>query len=93
MTKTQLVEKLAESADLSKQQANVVLEALVEIVVSAVKTGDPVKIPGLGTFKKRETKARTGRNPQTGEEIQIPARTKAAVTVAKSFKEAVLGGS
>jgi DNA-binding protein HU-alpha len=91
MTKTQLVEKLAEKADLSKQQANAVLEALVDIVVTSVKGGDPVKIPGLGTFKKRETKARVGRNPQTGAEIQIPARTKAAFTVAKSFKEAVLG--
>jgi len=91
MTKSQLVEKLAEAADLNKQQANQVLESLVDIVVASVKAGDPVKIPGLGTFKKRETKARTGRNPQTGEEIQIPARTKAAFTVAKSFKEAVLG--
>jgi nucleoid DNA-binding protein len=91
MTKSQLVEKLAEANDLSKQQANAVLESLVDIVVTSVKAGDPVKIPGLGTFKKRVTKARTGRNPQTGEEIQIPARTKAAFTVAKSFKEAVLG--
>jgi len=90
MTKSQLVEKLAEANDLSKQQANAVLESLVDIVVASVKAGDPVKIPGLGTFKKRVTKARTGRNPQTGEEIQIPARTKAAFTVAKSFKEAVL---
>ncbi|MFP6625827.1 MAG: HU family DNA-binding protein [Deltaproteobacteria bacterium] len=92
MTKTQLVERLAEAADLNKAQASRVLEALVEIVVNSVKGGDPVKVPGLGTFKKRESKARLGRNPQTGETIQIPARTKAAFTVAKSFKEAVLGG-
>ena len=91
MTKTQLVEKLADSADLNKQQAAGVLEALVAIVVDSVKEGDPVKIAGLGTFKKRHTKARQGRNPQTGETIQIPARTKAAFTVAKSFKDAVLG--
>jgi nucleoid DNA-binding protein len=50
-----------------------------------------VKLPGLGTFRKRETKARVGRNPQTGAEIQIPAKTKAAFTVAKSFKDSVLG--
>jgi nucleoid DNA-binding protein len=90
MTKSQLVEQLAEKAALTKQQANQVLESLVDLVVAHVKAGDPVKIPGLGTFKKRETKARTGRNPQTGQEIQIPARKKAAFTVAKSFKEAVL---
>ena len=91
MTKTQLVEKLAEHAGLSKQQANTALDSLAEIVVRSVKTGDPVKLPGLGTFRKRESKARVGRNPQTGAEIQIPAKTKAAFTVAKSFKDSVLG--
>ena len=91
MTKTQLVEKLAEATDLSKAQSGQVLEELSQIIVSAVKAGDPVKLPGLGTFKKRETKARQGRNPQTGEPIHIPARTKAAFSVAKAFKEAVLG--
>jgi nucleoid DNA-binding protein len=91
MTKSQLLEKLAERSDLTKQQAAAALDALVALVVEHVKQGEPVKIPGLGTFKKRETKARTGRNPQTGAPIQIPARKKAAFTVAKSFKEAVLG--
>jgi len=91
MTKTQLVEKLADATDLSKAQSAQVLDELSQIIVSAVKAGDPVKLPGLGTFKKRETKARQGRNPQTGEPIQIPARTKAAFSVAKAFKEAVLG--
>jgi nucleoid DNA-binding protein len=91
MTKSQLLEKLAERSDLTKQQAAAALGSLVELVVEHVKQGEPVKIPGLGTFKKRETKARTGRNPQTGAPIQIPARKKAAFTVAKSFKEAVLG--
>jgi len=91
MTKTQLVEKLADATDLSKAQSAQVLDELSQIIVAAVKAGDPVKLPGLGTFKKRETKARQGRNPQTGEPIQIPARTKAAFSVAKAFKEAVLG--
>jgi DNA-binding protein HU-beta len=50
-----------------------------------------VKIPGLGTFRKVQTKARTGRNPQTGEPIKIPARKKVRFSVAKSFKESVLG--
>jgi nucleoid DNA-binding protein len=91
MTKTQLVEKLADATDQSKAQSAQVLDELSQIIVAAVKAGDPVKLPGLGTFKKRETKARQGRNPQTGEPIQIPARTKAAFSVAKAFKEAVLG--
>jgi DNA-binding protein HU-beta len=50
-----------------------------------------VKIPGLGTFRKVQTKARMGRNPQTGEPIKIPARKKVRFSVAKTFKESVLG--
>ena len=91
MTKSQLVLKLAEASELSKKQADAVLQALVEITVSSVRKGDPVKIPGLGTFRKVQTKARMGRNPQTGEAIKIPARKKARFTVAKTFKESVLG--
>jgi DNA-binding protein HU-beta len=91
MTKSQLVLKLAEASELSKKQADVVLQALVDITVTSVRKGDPVKIPGLGTWKKVQTKARMGRNPQTGEAIKIPARKKARFTVAKTFKEAVLG--
>jgi len=91
MTKSQLVQKLAESSDLNKKQADTVLQALVELTVSSVKKGDPVKIPGLGTFRKVQTKARMGRNPQTGEAIKIPARKKVRFSVAKTFKESVLG--
>lgn len=91
MTKSQLVQKLAESSDLNKKQADTVLQALVELTVGSVKKGDPVKIPGLGTFRKVQTKARMGRNPQTGEAIKIPARKKVRFSVAKTFKESVLG--
>ena len=91
MTKSQLVQKLAEASELSKKQADVAAQELVEITVSSVRKGDPVKIPGLGTFRKVQTKARMGRNPQTGEAIKIPARKKVRFSVAKTFKEAVLG--
>ncbi len=92
MTKSQLVQKLAEGAELSKKQADIVLQGLVDLTVSSVRKGDPVKIPGLGTFRKVQTKARMGRNPQTGEPIKIPARKKVRFSVAKTFKESVLGG-
>lgn len=91
MTKSQLLEKLANSSDITKKQANAVLESLVGTVVGSVRKGEPVKIPGLGIFKKVKTKARMGRNPQTGDPIKIPARTKARFTMAKSFKDQVLG--
>ena len=91
MTKSQLVQKLAEGSELSKKQADTVLQALVDVTVNSVRKGDPVKIPGLGTFRKVQTKARMGRNPQTGEPIKIPARKKVRFSVAKTFKETVLG--
>ena len=91
MTKSQLVQKLADGAEISKKQAAAVLEELVTTTISSVKKGDPVKIPGLGTFRKVQTKARMGRNPQTGEAIKIPARKKVRFSVAKTFKESVLG--
>jgi DNA-binding protein HU-beta len=91
MTKSQLLEKLATSSGITKKQANAVLESVVTIVVGSVRKSEPVKIPGLGIFKKVKTKARMGRNPQTGEPIKIPARTKARFTMAKSFKDQVLG--
>jgi len=91
MTKTQLIQKLADAAEITKKQAGVVLDELVNSTVTSVKKGDPVKIPGLGTFRKVQTKARMGRNPQTGEQIKIPARKKVRFTVAKTFKDTVLG--
>lgn len=91
MTKSQLVEKLATTSGITKKQAQGTLDGLVSIIVGSVKKGDPVKLPGLGTFKKVQSKARMGRNPQTGEPVKIPARKKARFTVAKSFKEQVLG--
>lgn len=91
MTKSQLVQKLADASDVSKRQADTVLQTLVDVTVNSVRRGDPVKIPGLGTFRKVQTKARMGRNPQTGEAIKIPARKKVRFSVAKTFKESVLG--
>ena len=91
MTKSQLLEKLAASSGVTKKQANAVLESLVTTITGSVRKGENVKVPGLGIFKKRKMKARMGRNPQTGEPIKIPARTKAGFSMAKAFKESVLG--
>ena len=93
MTKAQLVTKLAESAKTGRKQADDFLTALIDTVVQSVKKGESVKIPGLGIFRLRKMKARMGRNPQTGEPIKIPARKKVGFSVAKTFKETVLGKS
>ena len=91
MTKTQLVGKLAEDSGISRKQAEQVLGVLVDTVRKAIKKGDTVKIPDLGGWRLRSMKARMGRNPQTGEAIKIPARKKVGFTVAKSFKQSVIG--
>jgi DNA-binding protein HU-beta len=91
MTKSQLLTKLAETTDLSRKQADAVVTALVDNVTKSVKKGEPLKIPGLGIFRLRKMKARIGRNPQTGEPINIPARKKVGFTVSKILKETVLG--
>lgn len=91
MTKAQLVTKLAEAGGVSRKQGDQMLDFLVETVVKSVKKGESVKIPGLGIFRLRKMKARVGRNPQTGEPIKIPARKKVGFSVAKTFKETVLG--
>ncbi|MGH7820979.1 MAG: HU family DNA-binding protein [Candidatus Binatia bacterium] len=91
MTKSQFVAKMADQTGLSKKQVDGFLNDMVNTIIGAVKKGDSVKIPNLGAWKKRKTSARMGRNPQTGEPIKIPARTKVRFSVAKSFKEAILG--
>ena len=91
MTKSELISKLADAGEISKKQADTVLNALVDNIVKTVRKGEPLKIPDLGTFKRRNLKARMGRNPQTGAPLKIPARKKVGFTAAKAFKEAVLG--
>src|SRR5262245_45198101 len=93
MTKSQLVERLAKAGNVTKKQAEALMDGLVSTVVGSVKKGEPVKIPELGTFRKVQSKARMGRNPQTGEPVKIPARKKVQFRVASSFKLAVLGNS
>lgn len=91
MTKSQLVSRLADTGGMSRKQTDELLNALVDTIVKTVKKGESVKIPGLGIFRLRKMKARMGRNPQTGEAIKIPARKKVGFSVAKTFKESVLG--
>jgi len=93
MTKSQLVAKLADAGGVTRKQADDLIAVLTDTIVKTVKRGESVKIPGLGNFRLRKMKARMGRNPQTGEAIKIPARKKVGFSVAKTFKETVLGKS
>ena len=92
MTKSEMVKKLAEEwGGISNKQANDNLTSLITFISKTVKKDKVLKIPNLGTFKLRQSKARMGRNPQTGEPIKIPARRKVGFSAAKVFKESILG--
>ncbi|MGX9418237.1 HU family DNA-binding protein [Vibrio sp. RC27] len=88
MNKTQLVEQIAENADLSKASAGRALDALIDAVGGALESGDQVALVGFGTFSVRTRAARTGRNPKTGDEIQIAEAKVPAFKAGKALKEA-----
>jgi DNA-binding protein HU-beta len=90
MTKSQVVSHLAERSDIPKKTAVGFLEELVTLATKECKGGGQFVIPGLGKVVKAHRKARQGRNPQTGETIQIPAKTVVKFRLAKAFKDAVV---
>jgi DNA-binding protein HU-beta len=89
MTKTQLVALMAEKIEITKKQAALFLATLAELAVKETKKNEVFVLPGLGRLKKVQRKARTGRNPQTGEAIKIKAKTTAKFYIAKSVKDAI----
>ena len=89
MTKTDLISAVAEKTCVTKKDAGAILDALIEEIIGAVKKGDRVQLVGFGTFELRERAARTGLNPQTKEQIEIPASKAPAFKAGKAFKDAV----
>jgi DNA-binding protein HU-beta len=87
MTKTQVVKELAEAVEISKKQAVCALEALTKMAYREAKNG--FTLPGIGKLVRVHRNARVGRNPKTGEAIQIPAKDVVKFRVAKACKEAV----
>ncbi len=92
MNKGELVDAMAESSGLSKADAERALNAFIESVQSAVAKNDKVTLPGFGAFSQSARSARIGRNPRTGEPVQIPASKSAKFSVGARFKSAVAGG-
>ncbi len=89
MNKSELVDAMAESADISKAAAGRALDGLIDAITVAVKNDDSVSIVGFGTFLLRARAARTGRNPKTGNAIEIAASKTPAFKAGKAFKDAV----
>lgn len=91
MSKTQLTQALADAAGSNKKEAAAFLENLVAIAYKETKKNGEFTIPGIGKLVKASRKARTGRNPATGEAIKIAAKTVVKFRVAKAAKDSVLG--
>ena len=89
MNKSELIEAIAGSADISKAAAGRAIDAVVESVTNALKSGDQVTLIGFGTFSVKDRAARTGRNPQTGAEIQIAAAKIPSFKAGKGLKDAI----
>jgi DNA-binding protein HU-beta len=89
MNKADLIDSVAEAADLSKAQAGRAVDALVDAISGALKNGDQVSIIGFGSFLVRHREARKGRNPKTGEQIDIAASNAPAFKAGKALKDAV----
>ncbi|MDD6232025.1 HU family DNA-binding protein [Frisingicoccus sp.] len=89
MNKTELIAAMAEQAELSKKDAEKALKAFVDIVGEELKKGEKVQLVGFGTFEVSERPERTGRNPQTGEVMQIAASTTPKFKAGKALKDLV----
>ncbi len=89
MNKTELVAAIAEKTELSKKDSEKALKALIEVVSEELKKGEKIQLIGFGTFEVAERAARTGKNPQTGKAIKIPASKAPKFKAGKALKEAV----
>ena len=89
MNKSELIEAIAASADIPKAAAGRALDAMVDTVTNALKDGDQVVLVGFGTFSVKDRAARTGRNPQTGQPIEIAAAKIPSFKPGKALKDAV----
>lgn len=89
MNKAELIANVAGSAGISKKDAEKAINAFIENIEGALKKGDKVQLVGFGTFEVRERAERKGRNPQTNQEITIPASKVPAFKVGKALKDAI----
>jgi DNA-binding protein HU-beta len=89
MNKAELVDAIAKEAKISKAQAQEAVDSFVKNVQGVLKKGDRLTLVGFGTFSTSKREARTGRNPQTGKPIKIPAKKIARFTPGKSLKDAI----
>jgi integration host factor subunit beta len=89
MTKADLVEEVAKVTELTRKDSEVIVETLFESVIKALKTGDKLEVRGFGSFRVRQRNARVGRNPKTGEKVEVPAKRVPYFKPSKELKDLI----
>lgn len=89
MTKAELVDEVAQNSDLSKKDAEVIVQTVLDSIVDSLKSGEKVELRGFGSFRLRERAARQGRNPKTGEKVFVPAKKVPYFKPGKDLKELI----
>ena len=92
MTKADLVEKVTRLGDLTRRDGEVIVETVFDSVISALQSGDKIEIRGFGSFRTRQRKPRVGRNPKTGERVEVPAKKIPFFKPSKELKDLVNEG-
>lgn len=89
MTKAELVEEVARKTDLAKKNAEVIVNTVFDSIILALHKGEKIELRGFGSFRLRERKARIGRNPKTGETVQVPTKKVPYFKAGKELKELI----
>jgi integration host factor subunit beta len=91
MTKADLVDEVTQAAELSRKDSETVIDIVFESIVKSLRAGDKIEIRGFGSFRSRQRKARVGRNPKTGERVEVPPKTVPYFKPSKELKDLVNG--
>jgi integration host factor subunit beta len=93
MTKANLVDEVSQAAELTHKDSEMVVDTVFESIVKSLRAGDKIEIRGFGSFRTRQRKARVGRNPKTGERVEVLAKTVPYFKPSKELKDVVNGSS
>jgi integration host factor subunit beta len=92
MTKADLIEEVSRVVELTRKESEVIVETIFDSVVNSLRTGDKVEIRGFGSFRTRERKGRVGRNPKSGDKVEVPPKTIPFFKPSKELRDVVNGG-
>ena len=93
MTKADLVEEVAKVTELTRKDSEVIVDTMFESVIKALKAGDKLEVRGFGSFRVRQRNARVGRNPKTGEKVEVPAKRVPYFKPSKELKDLINDGA